>query len=332
MFRNGPVQHLRLDSKLSLSLSSTSQLPKSVVSKSLRLRKLTLTECGGIISLHLECPSLITFILSGCASLERASLTLAQVISVEVRGLIRLRKLSLTAPGLRRLRVGSPRLESLYLDQCGALHRLAFFGCRALQDEQLLNAGRRCPDVRTLTLMDCGSATARGLREFKKVTSLDVKGSIIVDTPDLYDSCPNLRVLNIGTSDDDDVSRMQWAHTMGQDLSEGGRLPKLRELMVLNSFGSAAILGVLTRCLHLSKVSVTSGKTLRELRLSKLSDEEKHPTHLLDFCASKCPVLREVTCESNSVWRSLMMLNLSECYKLTSVTLECPNLVTLLIR
>lgn len=284
----------------------------SIDSKSIRLRKLTLTECGGIISFNLDCPSLLTFILSGCSSLDMASLRLDRVISVEIRGMIRLRNFSLAAFAIRNLRLGSPELVDLNLDWSSALDRLAFFGCRALRDEQLLKAGLGCPNVRTLTFMDCGLVTATGLKEFKKLTSLDVKGIIIKDTPDRYDSCPNLRVLNTGTSDHDDVSHMLWAQIVIRDMSVGGRIPKLKELVVLNSFGSAAILRVLTHCLHLSKVSVTSGKILPEIRLLGLSDEEDRPTRLVDFCASKGPMLRKVRCESNSVWRSLMELNLSE--------------------
>ncbi|KAL2545110.1 F-box/LRR-repeat protein 15 [Forsythia ovata] len=310
------------------------------------LVNLSLGGCRAITSVELKCPYLEHVSLDGCDHLERASFYPVGLKSLNLG----------ICPKLNVLHIEAPQMVSLELKGCGVLSEASIncplltsldaSFCSQLKDDCLSATASSCPLIESLVLMSCPSIGPDGLLSLRclpNLTYLDLSYTFLVNLQPVFDSCLYLKVLKLQACKYLEDSSLE-------PLYKDGALPALCELDL--SYGTlcqSAIEKLLTRCTHLTHVSLNGCVNMHDLNWGFHSDmpSEMHtdyrsfgssslgdvflpmeqPNRLLqNLNCVGCPNIKKVVIPPMARCVHLSSLNLSLSTNLKEVDVSCCNL------
>ncbi|KAK6129559.1 hypothetical protein DH2020_036717 [Rehmannia glutinosa] len=308
------------------SLTAVSFCSTSLVS-------LSLGGCRAMTSLDLSCPYLEHISLDGCDHLERAQFSPVGLRSLNLGICPKLNVLHLEAPQMVSLELkGCGVLSEAFID-CPLLTSLDASFCSQLKDDCLSATTLSCPLIESLVLMSCPSVGPDGLsslHSLQSLTYLDLSYTFLVNLQPVFDSCVYLKVLKLQAC-------KYLSDASLEPLYKNNALPALCELDL--SYGTLCNRGV--ACLLLSAMSTfyesqdQANRLLQNLNCVGCPNIKRvviPPTarcfHLSSLNLSLSSNLREVDISCCN----LFILNLSNCYFLEILKLDCPRLTSLFLQ
>ncbi|KAJ7966360.1 F-box/LRR-repeat protein 15 [Quillaja saponaria] len=329
------------------------------------LTSLSLVGCRAITALELTCPNLEKVCLDGCDHLERALFCPVGLRSLNLGICPKLNMLSIEAPQMVSLELKGCGVLSEVSINCPLLTSLDASFCSQLTDDCLSATTTSCQLIESLILMSCpsiGSDKLCALRWLPNLTVLDLSYTFLMNLQPVFEYCLQLKVLKLQAC-------KYLTDTSLEPLYKGGALPALQELDL--SYGTlcqAAIEELLACCTRLTHVSLNGCVNMHDLNWGSsgvkhadlLSSSENihemggQPNRLLQIlnCVG-CPNIRKViippiACCSHLLSLNLSLsvnlrevdvacfnlwfLNLSNCFALEVLKLQCPRLTSLFLQ
>lgn len=330
------------------------------------LISISLAGCRGVTSLDLKCPYLEKVSLDGCDHLERASFFPVGLQFLNLGICPKLKMLSIEAPQMVLLELKGCGVLSEASINCPLLTCLDASFCSQLKDDCLSATTASCPLIESLILMSCPSVGVDGLSSLRwlpHLTSLDLSYTFLTNLQPVFETCIQLKVLKLQAC-------KYLADSALEPLYKEGALPDLCELDL--SYGTlcqSAIEELLTYCTHLTHVSLNGCANMHDLNWG-FSNElpatvcgssqgnallpAEQPYRLLqNLNCVGCPNIKKVfipppaRCfhllslnlslsanlkEVDVACLNLCFLNLSNCYALEILRLNCPKLTSLFIQ
>ncbi|KAL3646014.1 F-box/LRR-repeat protein 15 [Castilleja foliolosa] len=311
----------------SLALDSCESLTEvSFISTS--LVSLSIGGCRAMTSLDLDCPHLNHISLDGCDHLERANFSPVGLRSLNLGICPKLNVLHLKAPEMVSLELKGCGVLSEALIDCPLLISLDASFCSQLKGDCL--SAMTCPLIESLVLMSCHSVGPNGLslRSLHCLTNLDLSYTFLVNLQPVFDSCLYLKVLKLQAC-------KYLSDTSLEPLYKGNALPVLRELdLSYGTLSQSAIEELLACCVNLTHISLNGCANVHDLdwglriqRWSSLKNEGGQANRLLQNLNSVgCPNIKRVVIPPTARCFHLSSLNLSLSSNLREVDISCCNL------
>ncbi|GFQ03930.1 F-box/LRR-repeat protein 15 [Phtheirospermum japonicum] len=333
------------------SLTEVSFISTSLVS-------ISLGGCRAMTSLDLDCPHLKHISLDGCDHLERANFSPVGLRSLNLGICPKLNVLHLEAPEMVSLELKGCGVLSEALIDCPLLTSLDASFCSQFKDDCLSATTLSCPLIESLVLMSCHSVGPDGLsslRSLQSLTNLDLSYTFLVNLQPVFDSCLYLKVLKLQAC-------KYLSDTSLEPLYKGNALPALCELdLSYGTLSQSAIEELLACCGHLTHISLNGCVNMHDLgwgfrieRLSSLENEDGQANRLLqNLNCVGCPNIKKVVIpplarcfhlsslnlslssnlrEVDISCCNLFIFNLSNCYPLEILKLDCPRLTSLFLQ